>query len=51
MTNYELIYSHPELMIDWLPILGNHEYRGNTQAIIDYSNISRRWNMPGKILY
>ena len=48
MTNYELIYSHPELMIDWLPILGNHEYRGNTQAIIDYSNISRRWNMPGR---
>ena len=30
MTNYELIYSHPELMIDWFPILGNHEYRGNT---------------------
>ena len=48
MTNYELIYSHPELMIDWLSILGNHEYRGNTQAIIDYSNISRRWNMPGR---
>ena len=21
MTNYELIYSHPELMIDWFPIL------------------------------
>lgn len=48
MTNYELIYSHPELMIDWLSILGNHEYRGNTQAVIDYSNISRRWNMPGR---
>lgn len=48
MTNYELIYSHPELMIDWLPALGNHEYRGNTQAVIDYSNISRRWNMPAR---
>lgn len=34
MTNYELIYSHPELMIDWFPILGNHEYRGNTQAVL-----------------
>ena len=21
MTNYELIYSHPELMIDWFPLL------------------------------
>ncbi len=48
MTNYELIYSHPELMIDWLPILGNHEYRGNTQAVLDYSNKSRRWNMPAR---
>lgn len=34
MTNYELIYSHPELLVDWYPILGNHEYRGNTQAVI-----------------
>ena len=42
-TNYELIYSHPELMIDWLPVLGNHEYRGNTQSVLDYSKKSRRW--------
>ena len=48
MTNYELIYSHPELMIDWFPLLGNHEYRGNTQAVQDYSNISRRWTMPAR---
>lgn len=48
MTNYELIYSHPELMIDWFPVLGNHEYRGNTQAVIDYSSVSRRWSMPAR---
>jgi hypothetical protein len=48
MTNYELIYSHPELMIEWLPVLGNHEYRGNTQAVLDYSRISRRWDMPAR---
>lgn len=48
MTNYELIYSHPELMIDWYAICGNHEYRGNTQAVIDYSKVSRRWEMPAK---
>ena len=48
MTNYELIYSHPELMIDWYPILGNHEYRGNTQAVLDYTNVSRRWSMPAR---
>ena len=48
MTNYELIYSHPELMIDWLPALGNHEYRGSTQAVMDYSDVSRRWEMPAR---
>lgn len=48
MTNYELIYSHPELMVHWYQICGNHEYRGNTQAVIDYSKVSRRWDMPAK---
>ncbi len=48
MTNYELIYSHPDLMIDWFPLLGNHEYRGNTQAVLDYGKVSRRWVMPGR---
>lgn len=48
MTNYEMIYSHPELMIEWLPICGNHEYRGNTQAVVNYSNVSRRWDMPAR---
>lgn len=47
-TNYEQIYSHPELMIDWFPVLGNHEYRGNTQAVLDYGQISRRWMMPSR---
>ena len=32
MTNYELIYSHPELMIDWFPICGNHECRWEMPA-------------------
>lgn len=48
MTNFELIYSHPELMIPWYPICGNHEYRGNTQAVVDYSAVSRRWEMPAR---
>ena len=48
MTNYELIYDHPELMIEWYAICGNHEYRGNTQAVLDYSKISRRWNAPSR---
>ena len=48
MTNYELIYTHPELMLDWYPILGNHEYRGNTQAVLNYTKVSRRWVMPAR---
>ena len=48
MTNYELIYSHPDLMIPWYPVCGNHEYRGNTQAPVDYSGVSARWDMPSK---
>lgn len=47
-TNYELMYSHPELQVEWCPVLGNHEYRGNTQAVMDYSGTSRRWNMPSR---
>lgn len=48
MTNYELIYSHPDLMIDWFAVNGNHEYRGNTQAVQDYSKVSRRWIAPAR---
>lgn len=47
-SNFEQIYNHPELMVEWNAICGNHEYRGNTQAVIDYSKVSRRWNMPAK---
>ena len=49
-TNFEDIYSHPELMIDWFRVLGNHEYRGNTQAVMDYGKVSRRW-MSGERYY
>lgn len=48
MTNYELIYEHPELQIEWLPALGNHEYHGHTQSVIEYSTVSRRWAMPAR---
>ena len=46
MTNFELIYDHPELMIPWYAVMGNHEYRGSTQAVLDYTHVSGRWNAP-----
>ena len=48
MTNYELIYTHPDLMMPWYAVCGNHEYRSNTQACIDYSQVSARWHMPSR---
>jgi hypothetical protein len=45
ITSFESIYRHPSLLVDWFPVLGNHDYRGSTQAELDYSKISRRWRM------
>ncbi len=46
MSNFELVYPHGDLQVPWWGVLGNHEYNGNTQAVLDYTNISRRWNIP-----
>ena len=48
ISSFETIYKDPSLYTDWYVALGNHDYRGNVQAQIDYSNISRRWNMPAR---
>lgn len=48
ISNFESIYPHGELQCKWWGVLGNHEYRGNTQAVIDYTNRSRRWNIPSQ---
>lgn len=45
-TSFEQIYHGPHLFEDWYITLGNHDYRGNWQAQIDYSTLSRRWNLP-----
>lgn len=44
-ANFENVYHSNALQVEWFPVLGNHDYKGNTQAQIDYSKISRRWCM------
>jgi UDP-2,3-diacylglucosamine pyrophosphatase LpxH len=46
--NFENPFSDPSLECEWYIALGNHDYKGEVQAEIDYSKISRRWNMPGR---
>jgi 3',5'-cyclic AMP phosphodiesterase CpdA len=46
--SYEDIYTNPSLEKDWYCVLGNHDYHGNPQAEIDYTRVSRRWNMPAR---
>lgn len=47
-TSFEKVYSGIALQKDWLVALGNHDYQGNPQAQIDYSNKSLRWKMPSR---
>lgn len=44
--SFEDIYSQHDLNKPWLIALGNHDYGGSVQAQIDYSNVSRRWELP-----
>lgn len=48
ISSFESVYTDPALYRDWYVSLGNHDYQGNVQAQIDYSKISRRWNMPDR---
>ncbi|QQU02774.1 metallophosphoesterase [Myroides odoratus] len=47
-SSFEQVYTNPSLYADWYVALGNHDYLGNVQAQVDYTKISRRWNMPDR---
>jgi acid phosphatase len=47
-SSFEQIYTAPSLFKPWKVILGNHDYRGNVQAQLDYSKISTRWRLPAR---
>jgi tartrate-resistant acid phosphatase type 5 len=47
-TCFELVYTAPSLQIPWYASLGNHDYYGNVQAQIDYTQMSTRWKMPAR---
>lgn len=47
-SNFENIYTAPALHNLWYCALGNHDYQGNTSALLDYTHKSRRWNMPAR---
>jgi tartrate-resistant acid phosphatase type 5 len=48
LASYENIYTAHSLQADWYIVLGNHDYRGEPQAEIDYSEVDRKWRMPGR---
>jgi acid phosphatase len=47
-ASFEDVYSAKSLQIPWFVALGNHDYRGNVEAQIDYGKTSARWRMPAR---
>ncbi len=45
-SSFEQVYTDPALQVPWYVALGNHDYRGNPQAQLDYALTSKRWRMP-----
>ena len=47
-TSFENIYTAPVLQRPWYVALGNHDYRNNVQAQLDYTKLSARWRLPSR---
>jgi hypothetical protein len=46
--SFENVYKGNLLQKDWFVVLGNHDYQGNVNAQIDYTQKSNRWKMPNR---
>jgi tartrate-resistant acid phosphatase type 5 len=44
--SYENVYGELTRSYPWYVTLGNHDYRGNPQAQIEYHSINKNWNLP-----
>ncbi len=47
-NSFEDVYTEAALQTPWKIILGNHDYRGNVQAQLDYTKQSQRWRLPAR---
>jgi acid phosphatase len=47
-SSFERIYTAPALQSPWKITIGNHDYRGNVQAQLDYAKTSPRWQFPAR---
>lgn len=47
-AQFEKMFPVPELNLKWYSIIGNHEYIGNPQALVDYAKNNQRWTMPDR---
>ena len=47
-AQFEQMFAAPELNLKWYSIIGNHEYIGNPQALVDYGKHNPRWTMPAR---
>lgn len=48
LTSFEDVYTDPALQHPWFVALGNHDYKSNPQAEVDYTARSLRWRMPSR---
>ncbi len=46
--NFEDVYTDRSLLIPWYAALGNHDYEGNPDAEVAYSNLNDYWKMPSR---